>query len=250
MIKKLNLAGTWDFAMDPEKKGIDEHIYSKEFSDNIPLPGTISMAQKGTPSDVKETGFLTDPYLFEGYAWYAKEIDLDQTDLDKNIILYLERTRMTKVWVDDQLVGDFDSLNTPHEYDLTPYLKQTHFRLTILVSNVDYPTKGGHLTSPDTQTNWNGIIGEIALHIFDQCYIKNVKTFPDTKTRTVRVTFDTVNTTKEEHELTLQTQAFLTDISGDTGISSAAATQEVTFPVGTHANEITYALGSGCCFLE
>ena len=66
MIKKLNLAGTWDFAMDPEKKGIDEHIYSKEFSDNIPLPGTISMAQKGTPSDVKETGFLTDPYLFEG----------------------------------------------------------------------------------------------------------------------------------------------------------------------------------------
>lgn len=248
MIKKLNLAGTWDFAMDPEKKGIDEHIYSKEFSDNIPLPGTISMAQKGTPSDVKETGFLTDPYLFEGYAWYAKEIDLDRTDLDKNIILYLERTRMTKVWVDDQLVGDFDSLNTPHEYDLTPYLKQTHFRLTILVSNVDYPTKGGHLTSPDTQTNWNGIIGEIALHIFDQCYIKNVKTFPDTKTRTVRVTFDTVNTTKEEHELTLQTQAFLTDISGDTGISSAAATQEVTFPVGTHANEITYALGTDAAF--
>ena len=162
MIKNLNLAGTWDFAMDPEKKGIDEHFYSKEFSDNIPLPGTISMAQKGTPSDVKETGFLTDPYLFEGFAWYAKEIDLDRTDLDKNIILYLERTRMTKVWVDDQLVGDFDSLNTPHEYDLTPYLKQTHFRLTILVSNVDYPTKGGHLTSPDTQTNWNGIICEIA----------------------------------------------------------------------------------------
>ena len=68
MIKNLNLAGTWDFAMDPEKKGIDEHIYSKEFSDNITLPGTISMAQKGTPSDVKETGFLTDPYLFEGYG--------------------------------------------------------------------------------------------------------------------------------------------------------------------------------------
>ncbi len=137
-----------------------------------------------------------------------KRSTLTEPILTKILFLYLERTRMTKVWVDDQLVGDFDSLNTPHEYDLTPYLKQTHFRLTILVSNVDYPTKGGHLTSPDTQTNWNGIIGEIALHIFDQCYIKNVKTFPDTKTRTVRVTFDTVNTTKEEHELTLQTQAF------------------------------------------
>lgn len=62
------------------------------------------------------------------------------------------------------------------------------------------------------------------------------------------MTFDTVNTTKEEHELTLQTQAFLTDISGDTGISSAAATQEVTFPVGTHANEITYSLGTDAAF--
>ena len=72
---------------------------------------------------------------------------------------------MTKVWLDDTFIGEFDSLNTPHNYALTNYIVKTQFRLTILVSNVDYPTKGGHLTSPDTQTNWNGIIGEIALHI-------------------------------------------------------------------------------------
>ncbi len=102
---------------------------------------------------------------------------------------------MTKVWLDDTFIGEFDSLNTPHNYDLTNYIVKTQFRLTILVSNVDYPTKGGHLTSPDTQTNWNGIIGEIALHIFDSIYLTKIKTFPDIASKSVHVTFDTVNTT-------------------------------------------------------
>ena len=170
MIKAINLSGSWHFAMDAAKEGIEKKQFLSLPEDTITLPGTISMAKKGTPSDVRETGFLTDPYLFEGYAWYAKEITLDEADLDKEIYLYLERTRLTKIWIDDTFVGEFDSLNTPHNYRLTEFIKKANFRLTILVSNVDYPTKGGHLTSPDTQTNWNGIIGEISLHIFDDTY--------------------------------------------------------------------------------
>ncbi|WP_175480602.1 hypothetical protein [Paenibacillus sp. OK003] len=38
--------------------------------------------------------------------------------------------------------------------------------LTIRVDNTDYPTKGGHLTSVDTQTNWNGITGKLELHFY------------------------------------------------------------------------------------
>ena len=43
------------------------------------------MAKKGKALDVREAGFLTDPYLFEGYAWYSKEISLDNEDMGKNI---------------------------------------------------------------------------------------------------------------------------------------------------------------------
>lgn len=243
MIRNLDLSGSWSFTMDPEKKGIEQALYTSPLADTITLPGTISQAKKGTPSNVKETGFLTDPYLYEGYAWYAKDITLEDSDLDKIVTLYLERTRMTKIWIDETFVGEFDSLNTPHQYDLTKYITKNHFRLTILVSNVDYPTKGGHLTSPDTQTNWNGIIGEIALHIYEQAYITNVKTFPDIKTKSVSVSFDTVNTTDSALRMTVNAAAFLTDISGDTGVKAPASDFSVDFPAGTSQRSFTYHLG-------
>lgn len=248
MIKTLNLAGSWHFAMDEAREGIQKKQYLSLPEDTITLPGTTSMAQKGKPSDVRETGFLTDPYLFEGYAWYSKEVTLDASLLGKNIFLYLERTRMTKVWVDDTFVGEFDSLNAPHQYDLSDYIKAPQFRLTVLVSNVDYPTKGGHLTSPDTQTNWNGIIGEIALHIYDAVYVTNLKTFPDIDTKSVRVTFDTVNTTSAAVTKTVTANAILTDISGDTGVAAPQAAFSIDFPVGTASAEFTYALGEDAAF--
>ena len=34
------------------------------------------------------------------------------------------------------------------------------------MDNTDYPTGGGHLTSRDTQTNWNGIVGRIELRAY------------------------------------------------------------------------------------
>lgn len=74
----MDLSGNWAFALDADKTGIEQGIFRSLPADTITLPGTTSIAKKGTPSDKKEIGFLTDPYLFEGYAWYAKEITLEQ----------------------------------------------------------------------------------------------------------------------------------------------------------------------------
>ena len=243
MIKRVDLAGVWHFAMDSAKEGIQNNQYLTLPEDTISLPGTTSQAKKGVPSDVRETGCLTDPFLFEGYAWYSKEISLEEENLGKNIFLYLERTRMTKVWIDDIFVGEFDSLNTPHNYELTKFITKPQFRLTILVSNVDYPTKGGHLTSPDTQTNWNGIIGEIALHIFDPVYLTKIKTFPDIDTKSVLVTFDAINTTGASVNKTIKAKAFLTDINGDTGTTTKEAEFSIDFPAGNSTGSFTYPLG-------
>lgn len=245
MIKKIDLSGNWDFALDADKIGIQKQYYqSLPGNDTIALPGTTSIAQKGTLSDVKETGFLTDPYLFEGYAWYHKEIQLDRDCHGKNIFLHLERTRLTKVWINDTLVGDQDSLTTPHHYDLTPYITKDRFQLTILVSNVDYPTKGGHLTSPDTQTNWNGIIGEISLHICDEIYIEQIKTYPDIDTKTVRIEIHTNNTSQTGRNLSVCAKASLVDLNGDTGVTTKPEYfQDIFFPVGKGTETVTYALG-------
>lgn len=243
MIKRIDLSGTWQLALDKEKEGITEQFYNRHLDDTISLPGTTSMARKGEYSDKKETGFLTDPYLFEGYVWYAKDITLEEADLSRRIMLFLERTRMTRVWVNGKEAGSGDSLNTPHIFDLTPYITGTSFHLTILVSNVDYPTRGGHLTSPDTQTNWNGIIGEISLRIYDSYYIAAMKTFPDIETKTVRLELTTQNDTGTEATLPVTVSAAAVDIHGDTGIHTALQEFSICFPAGTGTASITYALG-------
>lgn len=243
MKKTLNLQGNWQFALDAEKTGIERALYAEALTDTISLPGTTSLAQKGPYSDQKEIGCLTDPYLFEGYAWYSREITLSEEDLAGSVFLYLERTRLTKIWVDNTPAGECNSLNTPHEYDLTPFLTGKTFRLTILVSNVDYPTKGGHLTSPDTQTNWNGILGEIALHLYDPIYISRIKTFPDVDKKEVMLQLTTVNTTGQEETLPVDILAHLTDINGDTGRSALPAEFSVSFPAGEAVTTVTYSLG-------
>lgn len=76
-------------------------------------------------------------------------------------------------------MGSCDSLCTTHVYDVTEFLTTPQTHLTILVKNTGYPTKGGHLTSPDTQSNWNGITGEIKLEIFPKVYADQVQAYPN-----------------------------------------------------------------------
>ncbi|WP_455717836.1 sugar-binding domain-containing protein, partial [Anaerosporobacter sp.] len=187
MIKRYNLSGLWDFELDESKLGIQKEWYQSKLQDTITLPSTTALSKKGKINTNREDGFLTEVYPFEGYAWYSKEVTISSADIGKKIVLFLERTRLTKVWVDGVYVGDQDSLSTPHSYDLTQYINKETFILTVLVSNTDYPTKGGHLTSPDTQTNWNGITGRLELQVYHQVYVQKVQVYSDMQTKAFRL---------------------------------------------------------------
>lgn len=167
MHKKISLNGIWQFCLDTDKKGLAEHFETQSFSDTISLPNTVALAKKGQPQLLQETGHLTDPYCMEGYTWYKKVIELPFSSVlefvDWQFTLLLERTRISHIWVDGQLVGNFDSFVSPHKYDLTPWIHSLTPEITIMVSNTDYKVPGGHMTSPDTQTNWNGILGDISI---------------------------------------------------------------------------------------
>lgn len=189
MINKIDLSGEWGFQLDEEKTGIADKFYELYGSDTIILPSTTSIAKKGKPNTNAETGFLTDEYAFEGYAWYYKTIDLSGISADHTVKLFLERTRLTKVWANNNFVGEFDSLCTPHIYDLTDYTGG-EVTLAVCVSNTDYPTKGGHMTSPDTQSNWNGITGEISLIVSERERISDIQAYPDVESKSVKLVFE------------------------------------------------------------
>ncbi|ANY67160.1 beta-glucuronidase [Paenibacillus sp. BIHB 4019] len=182
LLTKINLEGEWKLQLDKDKSGL-----SQPFTDSIKLPGTTSYARKGPKNETKLVGALTDEYAFEGYAWYSREVEIPKGLAEKTCFLYLERTRMTTVWVGDREVGSRDSLNTPHLYELTGLLQSGPQTITIRVDNTDYPTKGGHMTSPDTQTNWNGITGRIELQFYSESYLTDIQLYPNLSARSVKV---------------------------------------------------------------
>ncbi|MBQ8959622.1 MAG: beta-glucuronidase [Ruminococcus sp.] len=190
MISKTDLSGSWGFRADEAMQGVSGRFWEIPPEDRIPLPSTTSAQRKGSPNTRREEGFLTDSYAFEGWAWYYKTVDLGELPADCRAELFLERTRMTRLWVNGRLVGSFDSLCTPHIYDISDYIAQGKAELCLLVSNTGYPTKGGHMTSQDTQSNWNGVTGEISLRISGKQRIAGIQAYPDAEGRSVRLRFE------------------------------------------------------------
>ncbi len=195
MNQKIDLSGNWAFRLDPDCEGLDKHFETAEFEDVILLPGTVSFRQKGEPGEARESGYLTESHHFEGYAWYRKKVTLPYRSAGelegKHFSLNLERTRISHVWVNGDYVGTCDTLVGKHVYDLTKFLTSLSFQITILVANVGYPSPGGHLTSPDTSGNWNGILGDITLNVADGLRIVSVSTETDVKEHKAKLTVHT-----------------------------------------------------------
>lgn len=196
------LDGRWELYLDDKKKGIELELYKTDSwmkqmevnQDTIELPGTTDLAKKGRENKQRELGYLTQEYIFEGYAWYQKTITLKEEELGLPMKLFFERTRKTKLWINECYVGSQESMVAPHIYEISKYVKEQEVRITVLVDNTDYKTKGGHMTSPDTQTNWNGIIGKMELRIYDPIYINQINVYPDVQNLEAEVVLEIVNT--------------------------------------------------------
>ena len=180
----LDLTGSWQLCPDPAPV-----IYSEppaDFPLTMQLPGTTAQQQIGRYNDRREDGFLTEKYPFAGQLWLRKTVRIPAEQCSMVCMLTLERTRMTKLWVNGTLIGSENSLCTPHVYVLTGHLTP-ETELVLCVKNTDYPVPGGHMTSQDTQTNWIGVTGKIALTFHEHVYLSELRTFPDAANSRVTV---------------------------------------------------------------
>ena len=168
-----DLSGKWDVYLDETKRSLSPESYP----DSIILPDSTSNAGLFRENTEIEYGCLTDMHKFEGYAWFRRKIEITPEMAGKCLTLFLERTRMTAIYIDGRECRFGNSLCSPHRFLLSGLSEGTH-ELVIRVANVDYPTGGGHMTSRDTQTNWNGIIGRIELQSYE-AYPEAVYAFPN-----------------------------------------------------------------------
>ncbi|MGI6242405.1 MAG: sugar-binding domain-containing protein [Prevotella sp.] len=170
-VDQMDLSGNWLFkAVGIEPNGNLEGM--------VRLPGTLDENGKGIPNkDRQLTTHLGRQYTYTGKASYSREISIPKSWNRKSIYLHLERTKTAKVWIDGRYIGSCNHISTPQTYALGK-LKPGKHKLTIIVDNSSgVPTqlyKSSHAYSEDTQTNWNGIIGQIFLSLSPQPYDKQV----------------------------------------------------------------------------
>ena len=176
-----DLSGLWEVCLDESKS----EALPAAFPDRITLPNSTSNAGLGKLNTEIEYGCLTDLHKFEGFAWFRRRVEITPEMAGKNLTLFLERSRKTTLFVDGAFIGGYCSLCAPHRYSLNRLQAGIH-ELVIRVDNTDYPTGGGHLTSRDTQTNWNGIVGRIELQAYD-AYPESVCVIPDPDKNSVHV---------------------------------------------------------------
>lgn len=196
----LDLHGRWGFELDPNDVGLSERWQERTFYDRITLPGSTDEKRCGELNNESTLYRLSRITTYTGPAWYQREIDIPASWSGRRIVLFLERAHWeTRAWLNDQPLGMQDSLCVPHIYDLTAAVSPGRHTLTIRVDNRIKHNVGSraHSITEETQTNWNGIIGEIELRATDPVWIEDLQVFPDVEARQARVRLAAGNITGE-----------------------------------------------------
>ena len=214
----IDLQGTWKFALDPQNAGEQEQWFTRQLDDRVFLPGTTDTNKKGVLNTrYEETSNLSREYSYRGKAWYQREIDVPESWETKTLQLTLSRTKPTKIWIDSVFAGSMRNISTEQVYDLTGKLSRGKHTLTIMVDNgASVPRQilsNSHAYTESTQTNWNGIIGNIRINAMASFHIKDIRVYPDVKAKkaTVKVYLNRPPSNSETAEITVIAEACNTE---------------------------------------
>ncbi len=221
---EFSLAGEWKFRIDSLDQGINEKWYEADMNETVKLPGSMAENGKGYDvslstnwtGDIVDRSFFNDnkyekyrqpgnfkvPFwlqpvkYYRGVAWYQKEFELPQEFAAQRVFLYLERPHWeTTVFVNGKEAGRQNSLAVAHQYDITDFFAAGKNRISIRVNNDMVVPVGvnSHSVSDHTQSNWNGIAGDISLRALPSVYIDDVAIYPDIKNNKAKVLVEVRN---------------------------------------------------------
>jgi len=273
----IDLSGDWQFKLDPNDEGVAANWFFSPLPDQLELPGSCQEQGYGEIPSKKSDWTVNGSYLqklealphfkpflekggkfrhpfwwtpdrlYVGPAWYQKEVEVPQSWGANAIKLMLQRVHWeSKLWVDETLVGMENGIGTPHVYDLSKILTPGTHRLTLRIDNrikeIDIGA-GGHSISDHTQSNWNGIIGEMELVCSPPIHIQQVRVdATDYRNKTAKLRFSLRNLTNDPANVELAYQA-KTVVGKD--YVAAPGVLTTTLPAQSNQTiEVDYPLGN------
>ena len=190
--QEINLAGQWRSSLG-----------------NCTLPGTTDENKLGGERVASgPTSQLTRLYPYRGSVIYERDIYVPGSMAGMPMQLLIERTKPSTLWIDGDSVGSISQLYAPHVYRL-PRLKEGTHHIQLRIDNSDEAVPSGvhgsHAWSDATQTNWNGMLGRIAIESLPPAYIADMQVYPDpdNKLAEVRLSVESEKNTSATIKITL-----------------------------------------------
>jgi len=197
----IDLSGLWRFQLDPMGFGKTpgSKLYLKKLTETIMLPGSTDEGGKGIQNFVPHVDRLSRKFEYCGQAWYQREVLIPDSWEGKEIVLSLERCHWeTTVYIDGKLSGVDERLSTPNRFIVTKLMAPGVHTITICVDNrLKYPMdKWNHGTTEYTQTNWNGMVGDLRLEALPAYAINKIRVDTDIDKKIVNVKLQTIKEPK------------------------------------------------------
>lgn len=237
----IDLSGKWAVKLDRGQAEMSAIVLHQAFRDSIHLPGALHALGFGNdvtaqtkwysgnlstlwyyhpmyekyrqPGNIKIFDFLQPKKHYIGKAWYKRTIELPDKINDKQCFLYLERVHwQSTLYVNGHLAGNNQGLGTAHEYNISSYVKKGKNDIVLCVDNSQIVDIGRipHSISEQTMAAWNGVLGQMQLHVKDKIRIDEVQVFPDyeKKQAIVKIKLANAFSSSEKIQLKLKAQSY------------------------------------------
>lgn len=205
---EIDLSGQWGFKLGGYET---ETITPEKLEETVTLPGTLDTNKKGTATNpnVPNEKRLSRKYTYKGVATFQRDIFIPTSYEGKYITLSMERTRVTRMWINGKEVTDANrnALAVANVYNISEAVKAGEMNTVTITVDNSYTTLGdgvadavlgSHMATEETQTNWNGILGEFKVEARENVAIDVLKVLPNDDLKSVKVELSLRNTGSEK----------------------------------------------------
>jgi len=200
---KKNINRDWKFTFSNLDDNFSKEITSTDNWDRIGLPHSFSLP------------YFRSESFYEGYGWYHKRIEIEESWLDKNIFIQFDGVfHVAEVFLNGKKVGEHKGGYTGFVVDISNHVKTGKNLLAVRVNNLWNaqlaPRAGEHVFS-------GGIYRDVYLNITDKLHVTWNGTFVSTplvseEKASVSIKTEISNKTTSKKKFTLKT--LIEDTSG------------------------------------
>lgn len=158
----------------------------------LSLPSTLDNAHKSIYNpESSNSSRLRREFSFVGQAIYSRGIFIPDNWANKDIRLWIERSKPSLLKIDGDTISFSSRISSPQYYNLAEILTPGKHTIEITVNNADsippMVASSSNAVSENSQTNWNGILGDIFIESRPFFHIKSFKIDDNTSIDSVSV---------------------------------------------------------------